>query len=227
MAKKQRIRFNVTALTYAVTGYAAHNAQLFNPDAGIFLLTGNDALLDEIRTPSIVAQVGNFAVTGNDATLTQAPSLQAVTGNFAVTGNDVTFSNIVNPGFAVDTGDYAVTGNDAVLTASLHYTLSPDTGGFAYTLNPATLIIQQPVTAGFNASLLTSGYDLNMFYLINQIRVQLGLPLLRLTADNAIIDEVNIVRNFVGLPFSGVGSPVDLIAEINQLITDAEIASLA
>jgi hypothetical protein len=89
------------------------------------------------------------------------------------------------------------------------------------------MIVSTPVTAGFDASLLTSGYDLNMFYLINQIRVQLGLPLLRPNADNTIIDEVNIVRNFVGLPFSGVGSPTDLIAELNQLIIDAEIASLS
>lgn len=227
MARKQKIRFNVTVITYAVTGNVAHQARFVTPDAGFYVITANDAILTKTVTPSILAAIGVFAVTGNDATLTQAPSLSAVTGAFVWTGNDASLVYVVNPGFVALTGNFAVTGNDAVLTASLHYTLDATTRSFAYTLNPVTMVVSTPVTAGFDASLLTTGYDLNMFYLINQIRVQLGLPLLALTADNAIIDEVNIVRNFVGIPFSGVGSPTDLIAEINQLITDAEIASLS
>jgi len=132
----RRVYFDMGAGGSA-TGYT------LSADVGDYLLTGVDAALT--YTPassvrSIVADAGVYSLSGGDALLPRGFSEAGEYGSYAGTGQDASLK--VARLLAGDFGDYTLSGGDASLTATgaVAYNLAGDAGQYAITGVSASLI---------------------------------------------------------------------------------------
>lgn len=129
--------------------------ELFNrtetPIVGAFALTGNDATLTEASPKSITAETGTFTLTGNQATLSVGYTTTGERGSFALTGNQATLKH--NPTVTGERGSFALSGKDATFKVS--HVLGADVGTFALTGNQATLEHNPSVTGEVGTFTLT------------------------------------------------------------------------
>lgn len=133
---QRRIYFDMGAGGGA-TGYA------LSADVGDYLLTGVDAALT--YTPvsssrSIVADAGVYSLSGGDALLPRGFSEAGEYGSYAGTGQNASLK--VARLLAGDFGEYTLNGSDAALTATgaVAYNLAGDFGQYAITGLAASLI---------------------------------------------------------------------------------------
>lgn len=133
---QRRVYFDMGAGGSA-TGYT------LSADVGDYLLTGVDAALT--YTPassvrSIVADAGVYSLSGGDALLPRGFSEAGEYGSYAGTGQDASLK--VARLLAGDFGDYTLSGGDASLTATgaVAYNLAGDAGQYAITGVSASLI---------------------------------------------------------------------------------------
>ncbi len=123
-------------------------------EVGDYILTGVAATLQVAR--KLLSATGAFSLVGNDAALQISRKVTAATGSFTMTG--VAAALQVARNITAGTGAYALTGNDATLVytpTGVTYTLVAGTGSFALTGVAAGVTAQRKVSAATGSFLLT------------------------------------------------------------------------
>jgi len=115
------------------------------PDVGTFALTGNNATLTKsgLATPTLAAATGAFSLVGQPAGTRHNAKIDANTGTFALTGNPATTRH--NPKIDGGVGAFSLTGRPATFPRTR--TLAAEMGAFALNSNGATLRKGYAVTA--------------------------------------------------------------------------------
>jgi hypothetical protein len=108
-----------------------------------------------LKASSLLADLGTFSLTGQDAGLLAARQLLAEAGAYALTGQD---AGLLKASLlACVLGEYTLTGNDAALTYTPQgaFLLTADTGAYLLTGQAASLLKDSILACGTGAYVLT------------------------------------------------------------------------
>jgi hypothetical protein len=102
----------------AFAGPSAAGVYTLTADVGNFALSGQDATLS--KSSILIAAAGSFALSGQDATLAKTSILVGDVGNFSLSGQDATLAWLPVGAYTLtaETGLFSLSGSDATLTAS-------------------------------------------------------------------------------------------------------------
>jgi hypothetical protein len=154
--------FDEILIPYAPPGPVVSIAYTLIADPGNYTITGAPATLS--RSIPLNAAAGSYTITGAPATLSRSIPLNAAAGSYTITGAPATLSTSLNLNAAA--GSYAITGAPATLSTSLN--LNAAAGSYTITGAPATLSTSLNLNAAAGsyaitgaAATLSRGINLN------------------------------------------------------------------